>query len=73
MADASPEGQSRILAEIHNAVERTERANYQMGIVLTLILSALLSEIIKAIFAWWRESASNRVLLVGWQSEMQQR
>jgi hypothetical protein len=69
MADASPEGQGRIMAEIHKAVERTERANYQMGIVLTLILSALLSEIIKAIFAWWMKSASNRALLVGWQVE----
>lgn len=69
IAEASPEGQARVMQEIHRAVERTERANYRMGIVLTLILSALLSEIIKAILAWWLKSASNRTLLLGWQQE----
>lgn len=71
MGEASPDGQALIMDEIQRAVERTERANYQMGIVLTLILSALLSEIIRAIFNWWLKSASNRALLVGWQQEQQ--
>ena len=71
MAQASAEGQGRIMDEIHKSVERTERANYQMGVILTLILSALLSEIIKALFRWWLNSASNRTLLVGWQMENQ--
>lgn len=67
--EASPESRARIMAEIHKAVERTERANYQMGIFLTLILSAMLSEIVKAIIAWWSKSASNREFLVRWQLE----
>ena len=69
LAVASPEGQATVLEEIHRAVERTERANYQMGVILTLILSALLTEIVKALFQWWRQSASNRALLIGWQAE----
>ena len=71
MAEASPNGQAMIMDEIHKSVERTERANYQMGVILTLMLSALLSEIIKALFRWWLNSASNRTLLVGWQMENQ--
>ena len=71
MAEASPSGQAMIMDEIHKSVERTERANYQMGVILALILSALLSEIIKALFRWWVNSASNRTLLVGWQMENQ--
>jgi hypothetical protein len=69
LSEASPEGQATVLEEIHRAVERTERANYQMGVILTLILSALLTEIVKALFQWWRQSASNRALLIGWQAE----
>lgn len=69
LSEASADGQQQVIEDICRDVERIERANYQMGIVLTLILSALLSEIVKAILAWWLKSASNRALLVGWQQE----
>lgn len=69
MAEASPDGFEQIAQDICRDVERIERANYQMGIIFTLLLSALLSEIVKAIIDWWRMSASNRALLVGWQLE----
>lgn len=69
MSDASPEGRDMVLDEIRKAVERTERANYRMGFLLSLVLSALLGEIVRALFAWWLKSASNRTVLLGWQAE----
>lgn len=69
MAEANADGQQQVMSDICRDVERIERANYQMGVILTLILSALLTEIVKAIFQWWRASASNRALLTGWQQE----
>lgn len=59
--------------EIARSIDRSERQNFQMGILLTLVLGVLIQEIVKAILRWWLESASNRVFLVGWQSEMRQR
>jgi hypothetical protein len=41
-----------------------------MGVILTLVLSALLSEIVKAVLRWWLQSARNRALMLGWQTEM---
>lgn len=71
MLQANAGNQQRIIREIARSVERSERQNYGMGVILTLILSALLSEIVKALLAWWLKSASNRALLVGWQQELQ--
>ena len=59
--------------EIAKSIERSERQNFQMGIILTLVLGVLIQEIVKAILRWWLETASNRIHLVGWQSEMRQR
>jgi hypothetical protein len=41
-----------------------------MGIILTLVLGAIIQEIVKAVLRWWLQSASNRALLLGWQTEM---
>ena len=59
--------------EIAKSIERSERQNFQMGILLTLVLGVLIQEIVKAILRWWLETASNRIFLVGWQSEMRTR
>ena len=59
-----------VMHEIARSIERSERQNYGMGIILTLVLSALLSEIVKAVLRWWLQSASNRALMLGWQTEM---
>ena len=59
--------------EIAKSIERSERQNFQMGIILTLVLGVLIQEIVKAILRWWLETASNRIFLVGWQSEMRTR
>ena len=59
--------------EIARSIDRSERQNFQMGIILTLVLGVLIQEIVKAILRWWLETASNRIFLVGWQSEMRTR
>ena len=51
----------------------SRRQNFEMGILLTLVLGVLIQEIVKAILRWWLETASNRIFLVGWQSEMRTR
>ena len=65
-----PEAYAAMTAEIVRSIDRSERQNYRMGIILTLVLSALLSEIVKAVLRWWLQSASHRTQLLGWQSEM---
>lgn len=59
--------------EIARSIERSERQNFQMGVILTLLLGVLIQEVVKAILRWWLASASNRIQLVGWQTEMRQR
>lgn len=41
-----------------------------MGIVLSFILSALASEIVRLLAQWWRDSHANRCLLMGYQREL---
>ena len=67
---ASGDGQQVVMGELAKSIERSERQNYQMGVILTLILGVLIQEIVKALLKWWLKSASNRVILVGWQAEM---
>jgi hypothetical protein len=70
MSQATPADHPKIMGEIAHSIDRSERQNFQMGILLTLVLTALIQEIVKAVLRWWLKSASNRVALVGWQSEM---
>ena len=70
MAENRPESYAAVTEGIVRSIERSERQQYGMGIILTLVLSALISEIVKAVLRWWLESARNRVALVGWQTEM---
>ena len=70
MSQTNPESYGMVMHEIAKSIERSERQNYGMGIILTLVLSALLSEIVKAVLRWWLQSASNRALLLGWQTEL---
>jgi hypothetical protein len=71
MSQAKPESYATVTEELVSSIERSERQNYGMGIILTLVLSALLSEIVKAVLRWWLESARHRALLVGWQAEIE--
>jgi hypothetical protein len=38
-----------------------------MGIILTLVLSALISEIVKILIRWWLESRENRAAMQAMQ------
>ena len=41
-------------------VERAVKHEYGMGIILTLVLSALVSEVVKVLVRWWLERQENR-------------
>ncbi len=73
MSQARPENYDMMLEQVGNSIERSERQNVRMGIILSLVLGVLIQEIVKAILAWWLKSASHRISLVGWQLEMRQR
>jgi hypothetical protein len=70
MSQTRPNEYGKVMDEIARSIERSERQNVQMGIILTLVLCVLIQEIVKAVLAWWLKSASNRAILLGWQTEM---
>ena len=49
------------------AIERQVRQQYGMGIILTLVLSALISEIVKILIRWWLDSRENRAAMQAMQ------
>ena len=71
LANASPETADFVMNEMSQSIIQEERKNYGMGIILSLILGALIQEIVKAIFRWWSQSKQNHVLMDCWQLEMQ--
>lgn len=51
--------QMDVVGKFHaRAVERAVRREYGMGILLTLILSALVQEVVKLLIEWWRNHRS---------------
>jgi len=73
MNDSSPGNQNIVMEGMAMSVTRGERSNVQMGVFLTIILSALISELVKVILAWWRSSASNQVRMAQYQRDMESR
>jgi hypothetical protein len=73
MNDSSPGNQNIVMEGMAMSVTRGERSNVQMGVFLTIILSALISELVKVILAWWRSSASNQVRMAQYQRDMETR
>lgn len=54
-------GETQIVAQHYTkSVERAVKAEYGMGILLTLVLSALVSEVVKILVRWWLESRDNK-------------
>jgi Na+-driven multidrug efflux pump len=54
-------GETQIVAQHYTkSVERAVKAEYGMGILLTLVLSALVSEVVKILVRWWLESRENK-------------
>ncbi len=63
--------QDHLMQHVAADIVRNEQHNsVTMGIFLTIILSALVSEIVKLLMAWWRARSENQVLLRGYQLEM---
>ena len=60
--------QNRLMKHAAAAIVRRER-NVTMGILLTIFLSALVSEILKALLAWWKARPENQILFRGYQQE----
>ena len=71
MSQSNPTEQNRLMKQTSADIVRHERHhNATMGILLTIILSALVSEVIKLLIAWWRARSENQILLRGYQMEM---
>jgi hypothetical protein len=57
-------GETQVVAKHYTkSVERAVRGEMQMGIILTLVLSALVSEIVKALVRWWLEKHENQMAM----------
>jgi hypothetical protein len=54
-------GQTQIVAKHYTrTVERAARNEYGMGIILTLVLGALVQEVVKILVQWWLDRQENR-------------
>ncbi len=54
-------GETQVVATHYTkAIERAVKAEYGMGILLTLVLGALVQEVIKILVRWWLERDENR-------------
>jgi len=60
--ERSDRGEVQAFGNIY-AKSLARRGNYGMGIILTLVLSALVSEVVKALIRWWLESRENRAAM----------
>jgi hypothetical protein len=58
----SDRGEVQAFGSIY-AKSLARRGNYGMGIILTLVLSALVSEVVKTLIRWWLESRENRAAM----------
>lgn len=58
------DGQTQIVAKHYTkTVERAVRQELGMGIILTLVLGALVQEVVKILVRWWLERQENRTAL----------
>lgn len=55
---------------IERQVEAEARSDVQMGILASWLLSAVISEIVRALWQWWNESHANRCLMFAYQREL---
>jgi hypothetical protein len=54
-------GETQIVAKHYTKqVERIARREYGMGIILTLVLGALVQEVVKLLVQWWLDRQENR-------------
>ena len=67
ISQARPDSYGVMLEQVAASIERSERQNVKMGIILTLVLSALISEIVKILIRWWLDSRENRAAMQAMQ------
>jgi hypothetical protein len=65
-----PEGDDAKVPTIE-LIEADEHREVQMGIILTLILGAIIQEIVRILAAWYRENHKNKVLMQGFKKGLQ--
>jgi len=65
-----PEGDEVTLPAVE-LIEADEHKDVQMGIILTLILGAIIQEIVRILAAWYRENHKNKVLMMGFKKGLQ--
>jgi hypothetical protein len=63
----SDRGEIQAFGSIYAKSLARRRQQYGMGIILTLVLSALISEIVKILIRWWLESRENRAAMQAMQ------
>lgn len=55
-------GETEVLGRLWSkSFARRHQQEYGMGIILTIVLSAIISEVVKALIRWWLESRENRL------------
>jgi len=64
-----PEGDEVTLPTVE-LIEADEHREVQMGIILTLILGAIIQEIVRILAAWYRENHKNKVLMQGFKRSL---
>ena len=72
MSRANEPEQDHLMQHVAADIVRNEQHNSVTvgSILLTIILSALVSEIVKLLLAWWRARSDNQLLLRDYQLEM---
>ena len=43
--------------------------DHEFGFIWTILLQALVYQLVQLIFEWWKERKNNRMLLLGWQQK----
>jgi len=59
----SDHGEVQAFGSIYAKSLARRQQQYGMGIILTLVLSALISEVVKTLIRWWLESRDNRAAM----------
>ena len=60
-------GEAQVVGSFLAKSLKRRQHQYGMGIILTLVLSALISEIVKILIRWWLESRENRAAMQAMQ------
>jgi hypothetical protein len=60
-------GEAEVVGSFLAKSLKRRQQQYGMGIILTLVLSALISEIVKILIRWWLDSRENRAAMQAMQ------